>query len=250
MPIFLAYLYGIITFLGLQAGILKPSLFWVSLSFVLLLNILFVWLSNRSKLDKNFFNFLISPFIFLLSGFIFLGFADNNIIRQAAVIFLSVGSAAFIKQLILLNFHKYQYKNHSLSTVSRVLNTTTIFFWFGGGFDLYIFLKIPFWIIFPITIAVAYLLTYQFFIINKIKIIGSQWFIPVIALLITELFLVVFWLPLLSAVKGLLVTSFYYFFTGIAQHFFLATLTKKTYWRYGTMVLFICILTLLTARWN
>jgi hypothetical protein len=172
------------------------------------------------------------------------------IIREAAIIFLAIGSTAFARQLIILTFHKYQYKNHSLSTISRILNMTTIFFWFGGVFDLYIFLKIPFWIILLATLVVVYLLTYQFFVINKLKAGSSDWFIPVITLLVIESFLIIVWLPILSAVKGLLMTSIYYFFTGISKHFLLATLTKKTYWRYGTMVLFICLCALLTARWN
>ncbi len=250
MPIITAYLYGLIIIFGLQAGLINPLFFWWAVGSTLLGNILFVWLSTRAKLNKNFFNFLISPFLFLLSGFLFLGFIDRPIIRELVVIFLTLGSAAFMRQLIIITFHKYQYKNHSLSTISKMLNTTTIFFWFSGVFDLSILLKVPYIILLATTILVVYLLTYQFFIINKIKSMASVWFVPVITLIMLEVFLALAWLPNLSVAKALLVTSVYYFFTGVAQHFLLATLNKKVYWRYGAVVIFIWLVVLLTARWS
>ena len=250
MPTFIAYFYGLIILAGLQLGVTKPSSFWWMIGGVLIFNTLFVWLSTRAKIDKNFFKLLISPFLFLLSGFLFLGFCNQVIVRELVVIFLAVGATVFVRQLIILTFHKYQYKNHSLSTISKILNTTTIFFWFNGIFNLYVFIKAPYLILLTTTVLVIYLLTYQFFIITKIKSTASVWFIPIITLLMTELFVVVMWLPVLSGAKAILMTSVYYFFTGVAQHFLSATLDKKVYWRYGAVAMFIWISVLLTARWS
>ncbi|NMB48367.1 hypothetical protein GYA13_02880 [Candidatus Kuenenbacteria bacterium] len=250
MPITLAYFYGLITFFGLQLGVINPIFFWWAAGGLLIFNIFFVWLATRAKWDKNFFNFLISPFFFLLSGLMFLGFANQLFIRELAIVFLSVGATLFVRQLIILSYHKYRYQNHSLSTISKILNTTTIFFWFNGVFDLLIFLNISFWLLAPLTVLEVYLVTYQFFIINKIKNVAGQWFLPVITLAITELFLVVSWLPNLSAVKALIMTAAYYFFTGLAQHFLLGTINKKTYWRYGAALILIWLIVLATARWS
>ncbi|HRY63536.1 MAG TPA: hypothetical protein P5267_02975 [Patescibacteria group bacterium] len=250
MPIFSAYIYSVVILFGLQVGIINPAFFWWAIGGTMIFNTFFVWLATRAKLDKNFFNLLISPFLFLLAGFLFLGFSDQVIIRELVVIFLTIGATAFVRQLIILAFHKYQYKNHSLSTISKMLNTTTIFFWFSGIFDLYVFLKAPYLILIIATVVVIYFLTYQFFIITKIRSTASVWFVPVITLIMTELFLSVLWLPILSGAKALLMTSIYYFFTGVAQHFLVATLDKKVYWRYGAVVTFIWLVILITARWS
>lgn len=250
MPIFSAYIYGLIILFGLQAGIISPMFFGWAIGGTMLFNFIFIWLSARAKWNLNFWNFLISPFLFLLSGFLFLGFSNSTIIREAAAVFLAIGSAAFARQLIILTFHKYQYKNHSLSAISKILNTTTIFFWFSGAFDLYALIKMPFWIIFGATVVVIYLLTYQFFIINKIKSTASAWFVPTIALITAELFWAVSWLPNLADAKAALMTGVYYFFTGLSQHFLNATLNKRTYWRYGTAVIILWLAILLTARWS
>lgn len=250
MPIFSAYIYGGLIFLGLQLGIINPSFFWWAIGGTTLFNILFIWLAARAKWDKNFFNFLISPLLFLLSGFLFLGFASQTAIKELTVFFLAAGETAFVRQLIILTFHKYQYKNHSLSMISKLLNTTTIFFWLSGVFDLYVFLKVHYLILAGATIVVIYLSIYQFFVITKIKSAASRWFIPLITLAMMELFVVILWLPILSADKALLLTAAYYFFTGVAQHFLLATLDKKVYWRYGAATIFIWLAVLLSARWS
>jgi hypothetical protein len=250
VPVFLAYIYGLLIFLGLQLSVINPSFFWWAVGGTMIFNFIFVWLSTRAKWNKNFFNFLISPFLFLLSGLMFLGFADKMIIRELVVVFLAVGMMVFTRQLVILTYHKYQYQNHSLSTISKILNTTTIFFWFNGVFDLSVFLNVSFWILIPATIGTIYLVTYQFFVINKIKTVADNWFLPVITLIMTELFLVITWLPNLSLVKALIMTGAFYFFTGLAQHFLLATLNKKTYWRYGAALAFIWLAILVTARWS
>jgi len=250
VPIFSAYIYGLVILFGLQVGIINPAFFGWAIGGTMLFNFIFVWLAARAKWNANFWNFLISPFLFLLAGFLFLGFSNNIIIREGIVLFLAVGSAAFTQQLIILTFHKYQYKNHSLSTISKILNTTTVFFWFSGMFSLHALIKMPFWMILGATTAVIYLLTYQFFIINKIKSTASLWFVPVITLTTAELFWAVSWLPNLADAKAALVTGVYYFLTGLSQHFLNATLNKKTYWRYGVAVTVLWLTILLTARWS
>lgn len=250
MPIFTVYLYSLIILFALELALIKPH-FFISFSiFSLFLTAFYVWLSVRAKFSFDFWRFLISPIFFLSGGIIFLGFLDHWFVKQLVVIFLTVANTIFIYWLVIHTFHKYRYKNHSLANISRIINISTIFFWLSSISNLYIFFRIPMWSLFLAATLVIYLTIYQFFNINKIKRHIAQPFIIIITLTVLELFYILTWLPLLSLVKAILITSFYYFLTGLSKHYLQSTLAKTVYIRYSLILAVIWLTVLLTARWE
>lgn len=250
MSYYFAYLFGLLNIVGLQISLLKPNFFWSVIALVLLFNVLFVWLSMRAKFNYNFLNFLISPFVFFLSGAMFLGFLDNWLIKEATIIYLAVINTFFLYTLIIYSYHKYKYRDHSLSNISRILNISSIFFWFTAIFNLQAFLKIPLWLLILGSGVIIYLLIYQFFLIHKINYSLSNLFVFVASGIMLEICFALTWLPLISPVKGALITSIYYFITSLSRHHFQATLSKAVYARYSIVVGIIWFLTLITARWE
>jgi len=250
MPLYFAYLYGLLTLAGLEIGLIKPTFFVWSSVITLLVNILFIWLAVRAKFSLNFWNFLISPFLFLLGGIFFISFSDNLIVQHLSILFLTVGNTIFIYWLITHSYHKYKYKKHSLSNISRIINISTIFFWFTTFSNLYAFFRLPTWSLIFLAALISYFLIYQFFSINKIKWSTTKIFVLILSGIILEFFYILTWLPLLSMVKAILITSLYYFLTSLARHYIESTLARTVYLRYSLITGFIWLLALLSARWE
>ena len=250
MPIYLSYLYSLITIIGLELSLVRPSFFgWASLV-TLFFNLFFIWLAVRAKFNLNFWNFLISPLLFLFSGLLFLGFSNSWLIKELVIAFLVIANTIFLYHLITFSYYKYKYKEHSLSTISRVINLSSIFFLFTSFFNLYAFLKIPFWLLFILAGLASYLIIYQSFNISKIKYSTSRLFILICTTILLELFYTLSWLPLLSLAKGALITSIYYFLTGLAKYFIQGLLARSVYLRYSLISGLIWILILATVRWE
>ncbi len=250
MPILVTYLYSLIMLFSLELALFKPNWFIVLSVFTLILTFFYIWLAARAKFSSNFWRFLISPFFFLSGGLIFLGFLDYVLIKQLVAIFLVAANSLFVYWLIIHTFHKYRYKKHSLANISRIINMSTVFFWLSSVSNLYIFFRFPMWLLFLGSGVVIYLTVYQFFNINKIKSHIAQPFIIIIALVVLEVFYILTWLPLLSPVKAVLVTAFYYFLTGLSKHYLQSTLAKTVYLRYSLILAIVWLSVLLTARWE
>ena len=258
MSPYISYLYGLIIIAGLELSLFKPNFFWLAALLILFFNTFFVWLATRSRFNMNFWNYLISPFLFLLSGLMFLAFsgkwldnvAINWIIYELIVLFLVAANTIFLYRLVIYSYHKYKYKEHSLSTISRIINITSIFFWYTSIFNFQVFLKIPIWSLTVASALVTGLIIYQFFSISKIKFSTSKIFTLISSSLLLELFYILTWLPVLSIVKGILITSAYYFITSLCRHYIQATLARTVWLRYSLVTGMIWLITLLTARWE
>ncbi|NCP17482.1 hypothetical protein GW853_02965 [Candidatus Kuenenbacteria bacterium] len=258
MSPYISYLYSLIIIAGLELSLFKPNFFWWAALLILFFNVFFVWLAARVKFNLNFWNYLISPFLFLLSGLMFLAFsgkwldntAINWVIYELIVLLLVTANTIFLYRLITYSYHKYKYKEHSLSTISRIINITSIFFWCVSAFNFQVFLKIPIWLLVIASALVMSLIIYQFFSISKIKFSTSKIFVLVLTGLLLELFYVLTWLPILSVVKGILITSAYYFITSLCRHYIQSTLAQTVWLRYLLATGIIWLMTVLTARWE
>jgi len=250
MSVFWVYIYSLAHVIGLEWSLFQPDLFWILGAIILLFNFLFVWLATHRRLDINFFNFLISPFLFMLSGLVFLLFSGNSLIKQAVILFMVVSATIFMRYLVIYNYHRHNYPKHGLSSISRIINLTTIFFFYTGWFNLHGFLRVSLWFLALASTVVIVLVFYQFFNINKIKGRDNKYFIWVAALIFLELFYVLHWLPFLSYSKALLVVSAYYFIISLTKHYFAGSLEPQVYRRYSLVTGIIWILTLATSRWG
>lgn len=247
---FLAYVYFIVFSIGLELAVFKPDFFWTIFILEILFTIFTIWYAFGKKNNKDFLNYLISPLLFALSGILFLAFLGYPLFKHLLILFLALTNSIFIQSLINFTYSKDHYKEHSLSSVSRIINLSTIFFWYSASFELYAFLKVSNWLLIPAGIIITYLVTYQFFCISKIKNKIVNTFILVITLILFELSTVIGWLPFLSAVKGLLVASIYYFTTSLSKYDVGGLLAKSVYLRYSLVTLIIWVSALLTARWQ
>lgn len=250
MSIYFAYLYSLLILIGLEMALIKPTFFVWATIITLIINTFFIWLAVRAKFSLNFLNFLISPFLFLLGGVLFIAFSDNWLIKHLSIVFLVVCNTIFLYWLIIHSYHKYRYKKHSLSNISRIINISTIFFWFTSLINLYVFFRWSTWNLIILATIISYLMVYQFFSINKVSWSSTKMFLLILTGIILQFFYILTWLPLLSMVKAILITSLYYFLTSLSKHYLESTLARTVYLRYTLITGFIWIITLLTARWE
>ena len=250
MSVYFAYLYSLLMIIGLELSLIKPIFFLWSALAVIFLNIFFIWLAVKTKFSTIFWKFLISPFLFLTGGLLFLGFSDNWAIKELLIIFITACNTIFLYWLIIHTYHKYKYKEHALANISRIINLSTVFFWFTTLADVYVFFRIPIWILFSLATLISYLIFYQFFNINKIKWTTAKPFVIILSGILLEFFYILTWLPFLSFVKAILLMSIYYFLTSLAKHYIQATLAKTVYLRYSITTVFIWLVVLITARWG
>lgn len=250
MSPYLSIIHAALVLAGFEISIFRPVFFWWSILFLLVINVLFIWFSVRRKLNADFWNYLISPFFYLLGGLLFLGFADGQAMKQAVTVIVAIGELVYLYHLITYFYHKYKYKKHALSGISRVLNITSIFFLLNSFFNFHALLNIPSLLILIISAIVIYLTIYQFFCISRIRLEGHIFFIIISTLVLLELFYAVTWLPFLSHNKSLLIVSFYYLITGLSKHHLEGTLARSVYSRYFLVTGVIWIIVLLTSRWG
>ncbi|MFH1890939.1 MAG: hypothetical protein ABIJ91_05265 [Candidatus Kuenenbacteria bacterium] len=175
---------------------------------------------------------------------------DSFLLKEIVIIFLVVAGSIFFRRLIVYNYHRYEYKNHSLSNISRILNISSIFFLFSVFFNLHAFLRLPLWLLMLLSFLIVALTVYQYLCINKIKSASNGLFIFISSLILLELFYVVNWLPLISYTKALLMVSAYYFIINLSKHYLAGTLVRQVYLRYSLVVGLIWIIALITARWT
>ncbi len=246
----LAYLYGIIIFICLELSLFKPNLFWVLASLALFFTIFFTWLCVRRKWNQDFYNFLISPFLFILSAAIFLSFSGNYVVNQIIILFSIVANTLFFYHLINYFFHKHLYKQHALSNISRVINLTTIFFYFTDIANLQAFFKTSIYLLLTLTAVLVYLIVYQYFSISKIRFKENQLYIIINTFIIIQIFYVTTWLPIISPAKAILITSAYYTATSLTRHYIESTLARSVYLRYSMITGLIWFLTLITSRFE
>jgi len=250
VSIYLSYFYSLLIIIGLEVSLLKPDFFWWALFALLIGDLFFIWLATHRKFNMNFFNFLISPFLFMLGGLLFLLFLDSFFLKEIIIIFLLIASSVFLRRLIVRNYYQYDYKNHSLSGISRILNMSIVFFFFGAFFNLHSFMRFPIWMLVFFSYLVVGLTVYQYFCISKIRSGYSGLFILFSSLMLAELFYVINWLPFLSHTKALLMVSAYYFIINLARHYLVGTLARQVYARYSFVTGLIWVVAFVSSRWT
>lgn len=243
-------IYGLILLAFFEISVFEPRFFWILILLSLIITFLFTWLIEKKRWSQSLVDYSISPLLFVLGSWLFVGFTDSRVAVHVIIIFTSLANTLFFYHLTTLLHRRHRYQEHSLSNISKIINIASIFFLMVSFFNLVNFLKLPMAVLTMLTGIVVWLVTYQFFCINKLKNNNHHIYISVITITLIELFYLISWLPLMSLVKGALLVSAYYSFIGIVQNFLSAKLNKKNYRLYIIILIIVWLLLLSTARWQ
>lgn len=227
----------------------KVNLIWIFSPILLVLVIISIFFFTKRKFNREFFQFLISPVLYVVSCIGFSMFIEKNIFFHVFAVLTSIFLFVYFGRILDYKFYPKRYQPYSLENFSWYLDILTIFLFFSFVFALIIFLKVNVvYLIIPV-LLVCLLLTYQLFWVNKITFSDSNVFIFAISLVLVELFVAVYYLPTSYFINSFILTIAFYLMTGLARYFLMGSLDKKRKLNF-IIVSAVCLIVILaTAQW-
>ncbi|MFA6215609.1 MAG: hypothetical protein WC768_03510 [Patescibacteria group bacterium] len=247
---FIPILSSFLIFFLIEIVFALPKQFY----WAIILCLVIVFLGIYQLMDYNFksgkfWRNVLTPVLFLSSCFIFLIFAEGNFLKH---IFLGCFVAliwVFLETIFVQYHFRPKYQVHSLENISVNINLLTVFLMTSGFFSLIIFLGLSLWPFLAAFALISLFLTHQIVWASDHTIKTGWRHIVITALLATEVFWVVSFLPVSVYVSGLVVTISYYLITGLSRNWLLGIKEKKVVIRYLAIGVVSLIIILATAKW-
>lgn len=241
---------GLISALGftsLLEGWIHPILTFVLT--IVFLALLYARLLHWKAHTFQFWHFLGTPILYLISvfGMIFLFEQplSSVILALVSVLFLML-MAEYVFQYTHL---PSQYQPFSIEYLSLLLNVLTIFFVSSVSYGLYLLIQTP-----------LFLLTCFFFLLSLFVLYGTLWvskaddirarpYALAGAILTTEFFLTLAFLPSGLYTNAALITTFFYLFLGLTRAQVHHKLSSTVVKRYVGVAVVLLVVILLSSDW-
>lgn len=246
----LPWLSVVLIFIFLERLINKPlEVYWLAPLSLIVLVLTIAQLMGWQLIKKVFWQILITPFLFLISGLFFLSFLEGLIIKQFFVVIVGILLLVFFELVYLKFHHKKNYQVHSLETVVSHLNLFVVFLISTSFFGLFVFLDASLLVLIFSFLIFNLLLNYQL-VWGTGKNLNTAWpYMLIITLITTEIFWAASFLSSSIYVNALLVTISYYLMTGLARNWLLEIKEFKVIKRYLVISFVSLIIILVTAKW-
>jgi len=246
----LPLLIPLLVFLLQEIYFFRPRLVYVTAILAVLLIFFAVWQFGRaSKIDSQWWNYLILPAIMSMAIMAYSVFLSNKLIIQLLFFSNLVFLYLYLRHAYYYLLNPLAYEVFSLENISSYVNWLIFFLLAANFYGLESFLNLPIsWLVLIMMFATA-LLVYQIIWINKIEIKAGLPYILISCLILVELFWSISFLPFNYNIAGLSLAICYYVIIGLVKnHLFdkLDAAKVKMYLILGSISLFLL---LLTARW-
>jgi len=243
------YLNPIVLIIGLEFSREKKDWWWLPLLISGLLLLVTIWDFSKRKINKRYFDFLITPFVLFLSNVALLMFIESLWLYRLILVIGAVFLYLYLDQLLNYFYFSRRYQPYTLENFSFYINVLSVFFISATLFGGLIFLHFNIFILAFISLVFYFLLTYQVFWVNKISWSKSYLFSFIIPLVLAELLIAISYLPTSFYVNGFLVAVFFYLMIGLSRLFLQENLLKKNILSHIIISLLAIIVILLTAQW-
>lgn len=201
------------------------------------------------KINKNWWNFLILPTCFLTSVAIY----STLIINKFFIQFLFLINFLFIYSYLQNTYHCLMhpkfYENEKFQNIVFCGNFLTFFFTSCIIYGLQSLLHVPIWILLVVILPVIALMIYNIMWINEINYKENFIFILINCLILTEIALSLFFLPLTYHVNALILSICYYMSANLFKLYLKNILTHRSIKLYLISGCSGIALILLTAQW-
>lgn len=192
----------------------------------------------------------ISPFLLIVSQFLFVLFLESKWLMQLLAVALLIFLVVFLENMYLRFSKSPSYQEYAVVNISHFLNIYTLFSFSAALFGFIVFLRFDVWAAASILMICGFLLTYENFWVISPKLSSSWVFIIVISLIIGELFWVINFLPSSIYVNAFILSIAYYVMLGLARNSILEILDRRVFLRYGIIGVFVLLIVVLTAKWS
>lgn len=212
---------------------------------------LVLWqLHNRRFLNKDFWNFFITPSLFLIGSFLFILFLESDFLKNTVVVLTVFLLIIFLNNIFLYRFRPFRYRAYSLESVAGYLNLIAFWFWFTALFGFIILVDVPIWLLSFLALAITAAFYYSACWAYKLQLDKIYPYILIISLVMSEVFVSLSFLPTSFYVNGMVAAGLYYMIAGLSRSHILGNLEKKVFLKYTLFGLIIITLVLFTAHWT
>lgn len=247
---YISWVVSLAVFILFEEIIQFPKFIWVFAPIALILVIGGIWhLTGREVKIKKFWNYIITPTMFLLGGLLFLGFLEGRFIKQIFILGFAILLWAYL-QVVFLRFHfRPKYEPYSLENMTIHLNLIAVYLLASGFYSLILFLNINYWLLAGGFFLVSLLVSSQVVWASSTTVSSGWPYILVMTLALGQVYLAASYLPTSVYVNGLLVALTFYATGGIFRNWLLEIKNKNVFYRYLLISLISAIIILLTAKW-
>ena len=247
----LPYLSGILVGITFEIWAIHPEwTYYIGLILAFIVVVSIWLLTGRHLLRKTFWNFLSTPFLYIVSSFIFFLLIDNLVIRQLFIV-----GTAIIVLLTLHNIFSFlhqteKYQPYALENIYSYVNLISLWLYYASFFGISILLGWPFWFF----IILIFILTSFLFMRTlwsfKIPWQKSKLFILIIGLVLAEAGYIVYSLPTSYVFNALLLIVIYYLMMNIMKDYLQGVISRGNVRKYLLISLAVVTTAVATTKWT
>lgn len=253
MLVFYRAIPWLVSLLSLGGFILvmrNPALFAGVFAVLVILTVFFyTHLIDTQKHDFGFWNFLLTPTLLLVSSFAFFLFLEGAVGMYVLAGIVSVLQLIYGEHLFFYFHQPSRYRVYTIERVSLVVSVSTVFLLSSALFGLLILVQVPLWILAPLFFLVATLVVYGTLWVSKVDAKRAPPYALVGAVLLTQMFIVLSFLPVAHTTNAAVLTTFLYLFLGLSRADFMGRLTRAVFLRYLFFTIVVSAIILITTKW-
>lgn len=190
-----------------------------------------------------------TPMLFLLSAVMLFLFLDTQVARIAISVTVALLSYFYAEQLFMFVHLPATYQPYALQNLTGILGVLSLFFFVAGSHALLLFERVPLVVLavffFPITFAIIFKSLWTANVphdVSRLYALGG-------AVLFTELFASVSYLPTTFLTNAAILAILFYLFLGISRAQSLAKLSRPLLSRYLSVGAVMLVAVIVTAQW-
>lgn len=244
---------GIVTALGFVTVLtLRTHPISVMLVALCVVAALYVRLVGFAPRSFQFWMLCGTPFLFLLSSFGLLLFLESSLAQISLALVVSLFLFFFAEHVFSYVHVPVNYETYAIEHLSLVLNVASVFFVSVVGFGTRVFLTAfaPLWLLSLLFFAVSLFVVFGTLWASKVDVGQARLYALCGALLVTEVFATVTYLPTGFYTNAALIALTAYLFLGMARAHFVESLSPSTIKRYTVTGALILVAILGTSHWT
>ncbi|OGL95843.1 hypothetical protein A2348_00325 [Candidatus Uhrbacteria bacterium RIFOXYB12_FULL_58_10] len=247
------FLIGIVTALGFVALlVLRFHPFVVMGAVLLLVIILYARLTAFEPRSFQSWMLVGTPSLFLLTSFGLMLFLERPLAQTALAVFVSLFAFFFAEHVFSYVHVPVNYETYAIEHMSLAMNVASVFFVSVAAFGTRVFLTAfaPLWLLTVIFFAVSLFVIFGTLWASKVDVRQARLYALCGALLVTEVFMTVSYLPTGFYTNAALIALTAYLFLGLTRAHFVEKLSPSTVKRYVITSSILLTAILGTSQWT
>lgn len=206
-------------------------------------------LTEGRRREFAFWHFLLTPTLFLLSAALAFLFLEDGRISTALAVLTTLLVLAFLEHIFLYFHQQARYRVLSLERISLLLHVCTHLLLVSVLYGLLLLVHTPLWLLVPAYFLLAVFLCGSMLWVTKVSRDRAFPYAGSMAILLTELFVAISFLPSGHVTNAALLSVFLYAFFGLCRAQFVGSLTRPIMLRYLALCVALLLILILSSSW-